>query len=154
MRIFLSARVHDVVGTDDHGHIRFREILIDLIHFKHDVIGYTRLRQENVHVTWHAACHGMDGESNGHSTLPQEAGDFLNRMLGLRDGHAVAWDQHHVSGCTQQFRSFSCTDGHHFACGCRTRGRSASPASTESPGDDRKEVPVHGLAHDVGKDGA
>jgi hypothetical protein len=59
-----ARRVDDVVGADDDGHVGVREVLVDLVHLHHDVVGHLGLGQQHVHVAGHAAGHRVDGKAH------------------------------------------------------------------------------------------
>jgi hypothetical protein len=105
-RVVLRGRVHDVVGADDHGDVGLREVLVDLVHLQHDVVGHLGFGQQHVHVAGHAAGHRVDAEAHVDALVAQQLGDLEHRVLGLRHRHAVARHDDHVLGLAQQLGGF------------------------------------------------
>ena len=85
-----AAGIHDVVGADHHRDVGVREVLVDLVHLHHDVVGHLRLGQQHVHVAGHAAGDRVDAEAHVDALLAQQLGDLVDRVLRLRHRHAVA----------------------------------------------------------------
>ena len=146
--VFLRGRVHDVVRPDDDGHVGRGEILVDLVHLQHDVIGHLRLGQQHVHVARQAARDGVDGEAHGLALGAQLAGQFGHRLLRLRHRHAIARDDDDAVGIVQRRGHAFGIDGDLFA-GDLHRGAGGAAKAAKDHADER---PVHRLAHDVGQD--
>ena len=102
-----------------------REVLVDLVHLHHDVVGHLGLGQQHVHVTRHAAGHRVDAEAHVDALLAQRLGDLVHRVLRLRHRHAVARHDDDVLGLAQQFRGLDRTDRRHLACRLRTAAAAA-----------------------------
>ena len=49
------------------------EVVVDLVHLQHDVVGHLGLGQQHVHVAGHAAGHRMDAEADVDAVLAQRA---------------------------------------------------------------------------------
>ncbi len=69
---------------------------IDFIHLEQLVVGHIRLRQQHVHVSRHPSGHRVDGITHFAAVLLQQLPQFLDGVLGLGDGHAVAGDHDHA----------------------------------------------------------
>lgn len=57
-------RIYRVVGANYQRDVGVREVVVDLVHFEHNVVGHRRFGEENVALAWHAAGDGVDGETN------------------------------------------------------------------------------------------
>jgi hypothetical protein len=134
-RIVLRRRVHDVVGADHHGHVGGREVVVELVHFHHDVVGHLGFGQQHVHVAGHAPRHRVDAEADVDALLAQVLGDFIHRVLGLRHRHAVAGNDDHALGILQQFGGLGGADRHHFTGRLRrlALGRRRAPPPVPKP---------------------
>ena len=90
------------------------------------------------------------------AVLAQRLGDLVDRVLRLRDRHAVARHDDHVLRLRQQLGGLGRGDRRHLAGGLPRRP--ASPARRCSvpkpPAITREEVAVHRAAHDVREDRA
>ena len=62
----------------------------------------------------HAAGYRMNCESDIDATITEQTGNLLNRVLGLCDGHAIAWNQHDIPSTAQKLGCLGCTDGDCF----------------------------------------
>jgi hypothetical protein len=80
VRIVLRRRVHDVVGADDDDDIRVREVLVDLVHLQHDVVGHLGLGQQHVHVPRQTARDRVDGEAHLLARRAQLARQFADTI--------------------------------------------------------------------------
>ena len=49
--VILGSRIDNVVGTDHQHHVCLGEIIVDLIHFEHNVIRYFRFGQQYIHMS-------------------------------------------------------------------------------------------------------
>jgi hypothetical protein len=149
-------RVDDVVRADDDGHIGLGEVFVDLVHLHHDVVGHLGLGQQHVHVAGHAARHRVDGKAHIHALLAQGPGDFVDRVLGLGHGHAVAGHDDGALGFAQHLGVSAALTGATSPWG--SAAAAAPPflagAPAEAARNHADEVAVHGLAHDVAQDGA
>jgi diguanylate cyclase (GGDEF)-like protein/PAS domain S-box-containing protein len=134
-RVVLRRRVHDVVGADHHGDVGGREVVVELVHFQHDVVGHLGFGQQHVHVAGHAPRHRMDAEADVDALLAQVLGDLVHRVLGLRHRHAVAGNDDHALGLLQQFGGLGGADRHHFAGRLRrvALGRRRAPPPVPKP---------------------
>src|SRR5690606_197237 len=101
-RIVERAGVDDVVGADHDDDVRLGEIVVDLVHFEDDVVGDVGFGEQHVHVTGKTACHGMNREAHLGPGVAEGLGDFVQRVLGLGGGHAVARDHDDVLGGGQE----------------------------------------------------
>jgi energy-coupling factor transport system substrate-specific component len=81
---------------------RCREVVVDLVHLEHDVVGHLGLGEQHVHVARHAAGDRMDAEAHVDALLAQQLGDLEHRVLRLRHRHAVAGHDDHVLRVAQQ----------------------------------------------------
>ena len=62
------------------------------------VVGHVGLGQQDVHVARHAPRHRVDGIDHLAAVFLQQPLQFLYRMLGLGDRHAVAGNDDHAFG--------------------------------------------------------
>jgi hypothetical protein len=72
----LGRGVDDVVGADDQHDVGVGEVLVDLVHLEHDVVGHVGLGEQHVHVARQAARDGVDGEAHSAPRLAQQLGDL------------------------------------------------------------------------------
>ena len=126
------------------------EVVVDLVHLEHDVVGHLGLGQQHVHVAGQPARDGVDAEADVDAALAQLAGQVGDAVLGLRDGHAVAGGDDDRAGRGEQFGGAVGGDLAVLAV-VLVLGRAGLDA--EAAGDDGDERPVHRLAHDVGQVG-
>ena len=94
-RVFGGGRVYGVVGTDNQHHIGAWEIVVDFVHFQHDVIGHMGLGEQHVHVSGQATRHRVNAETHVDATVPQDFRHFADAVLGLRHSHAVSRPDNH-----------------------------------------------------------
>ena len=55
-------RVDRVVGADDEHDVGVGEVVVDLVHLEHDVVGHLGLGEQHVHVPGQAAGDRVDAE--------------------------------------------------------------------------------------------
>ena len=79
------------------------EVVVDLVHLQHDVVGHLGLGQQHVHVAGQASRDGVDAEPDVDAAIAQLAGQVGDAVLGLGDGHAVARRDDHRAGRGEQF---------------------------------------------------
>ena len=149
VRVVLSGRVHDVVRADDDGDIRFREVVVDLVHFQHDVIRHFGFRQQHVHVTGQTACNRVDCKADVLALGAQTTGQLGHVLLGLCHSHTVTGDDDHAVGLFQGSSHTIGIDGNLLAFDFHGR---AVRAATKAAKNNRDERAVHRLTHDVGQD--
>ena len=99
----------------------------------------------------HPAGHGVDRVANGHTLVLQEVRHFAQRMLRLRDGHAVPGHDDHTRGIAHDEGGVVRVAALRRPVALISCGRIALLAKPAQ--DDGQERPVHGSAHDVGQDG-
>ena len=87
-----GGRVGDVVGADDERDIAPVELRVDVLHLLELGIGHVRLREEDVHVPRHPPGDRVDRVLHVDAPVLEELGELADRVLGLRDGEAVARD--------------------------------------------------------------
>ena len=75
-RIVERRRVHDVVGADDDRDIGLGELVVDLLHLDHDVVGHARLGEQHVHVAGQPSGHRVNREPDIDPPFAQELGDL------------------------------------------------------------------------------
>ncbi len=102
-RIVLRGRVNGIVSANyQHGiGIGIGEVVVDLIHLQHDVIRDFRFRQQHVHVARQTPGNRVNTKAHLNATGTQALGDFRNRILSLRDRHAIARGDDHRMGVFQ-----------------------------------------------------
>ena len=88
------------------------EVLVDLVHLQHDVVGHLGLGQQHVHVPRQAAGDGVDGEAHllalARATCRVSS---LTDLLRLRHRHAVARHDDDAVGVVQRLRHAGGVDG-------------------------------------------
>ena len=67
-----------------------REFVVDVVHFLHRVVVDVGLGQQHVHVPGHPPGHRVDRVLHRDALVLEQAGQVLDGVLGLGDGHAVA----------------------------------------------------------------
>ena len=75
-RIILRSRIDDIVGAYNDHDIGLGEIVIDLLHFKHDVVRHLGFRQQHVHVPGQSPGNGMDGKAHRLALRTQSFGEL------------------------------------------------------------------------------
>ena len=60
----VGGRVHGVVGADDEHDVGVGEVVVDLVHLQHDVVGHLGLGEQHVHVPGQAAGDRVDAEAD------------------------------------------------------------------------------------------
>src|SRR3546814_13297769 len=65
------------------------DLVVDVLQLEHLVIGHVRLGQQDVHMAWHAARDRMDRIFDVDAFLLEQVGHSAQRVLRLRDSHAV-----------------------------------------------------------------
>ncbi len=89
--------VDGVVGADDQDDGGVVEVVVDLVHLEHDVVGHLGLGEQHVHVAGQPAGDRVDAEPDVDAAGAQLAGQVGDAVLGLGDRHAVAGrDDHRV----------------------------------------------------------
>ena len=103
-------RIDGVVRADDQCHVGVTKVVVYLVHLQHDcnetmllvarcedsedrcrtIIRYRGFSKQNIALSGHASCDGMDREPYIHALRPQHGRDFGYRILGFRHGHAVS----------------------------------------------------------------
>ena len=98
-------------------------------------------------MAWHAAGDRVDRVFNINAFGLQFLAHFLQRMLGLGDGHAIAWDDDHFRGVLHDEGGIiSRADFDGLGRPAAHRDRCVAAKAAE---DDRDKAAVHRLAHDV-----
>jgi hypothetical protein len=123
-----GGRVHDVVRADHHGDVGVREVLVDLVHLEDDVVGHLGLGEQHVHVPGHAARDRVDREAHVDALLAQQLGDLVDRVLRLRDRHAVARHDDDALRLAQQLGRLGAADRRDLALPA-----AAPPAAAGAP---------------------
>ena len=152
MWIILRARIDYIVRSDHQHHVGVGEIVVQLVHFKNDVIGHLGFRQQHVHVARQATRDRMNAEAHFYALVAQKLGDFADRILCLRYRHTVSWHDDDLVGIRQHGTDLVDRRRHYFTL-FFARSRHAA-GGTEPAKDDADKVPVHGAAHDVAEDSA
>ena len=108
------------------------------------------LSEENVHVTGHTACNGVNGEVDFASVVHENVRELLNGVLSLSDSHSVTGDDDNVLCSLKD--EISILDGHGLgflvlaSCCSGLLFRRLEKESSESL--------VHSFAHDECEDDA
>ena len=97
-RIVARRGVGDVVGADDDGDVGTAELAVDVVHLLHRVVLDVGLGQQHIHVPGHAAGDRVDRVLDLDALGLEQVGHLLDRVLGLRDGQAVAGHHDHLVG--------------------------------------------------------
>src|SRR5262249_14237528 len=103
VRVLGGGRVDGVVGADDEDDGGVVEVVVDLVHFQHDVVRHLGLGQQHVHVARQAPGDGVDAEPDVAAVSAQLGGRVGPPVLGLRHRHAVAGGDDHRVGAAEQF---------------------------------------------------
>merc|ERR1719391_264928 len=82
--------VDRVVGSDHQHQVGVVEVVVDLVHLKHNIVGDASLGQEHVELSGHTAGHRVDTESNVLALLPENVDNFSHRVLSLGHSQTVA----------------------------------------------------------------
>ncbi len=77
-----------------------RELAVDVFQFEDFVVGHVGFGEQHVHVARHAARDRVDGVLHFDAFLLQLVRHFVQRVLRLRDRHAVA---RHDDDLTRRF---------------------------------------------------
>ena len=149
----LGGGVDGIVGTDGEDDVVLGHGGVDLLHLKDDVVGDVGLGEEDVHVAGETAGDGVDTEADVLAGAAEDVGELSNGVLGVGDGHTVAGDDEDVLSVPEVVSDTSGIDGEVGALGLLGLGLLGGGALTEATGEDVHEGTVHGLAHDVGKNG-
>ena len=80
-RVSLSGGIDGVVGPDHQHDIGISEVVVDLIHFQHDVVGNLGLSEQDIHVTGQAASDRVDAESNVRAVFAQLARQQVHHRI-------------------------------------------------------------------------
>ena len=75
--------------------IGISKVIVDLVHFQHDVIRYFCFSQQYVHMSRQTPRNRVDTETHVDTTSAQFLGNFSDRILRLRDCHAVPRSNDH-----------------------------------------------------------
>ena len=126
------------------------EVVVDLVHLEHDVVGHLGLGEQHVHVAGQAAGDRVDAEADVDALLAQLPGQLGDGVLRLRDGHAVAGGDHDRRRVGEQVGDLVGLDLAVLAVVAVLAADRAVGA--EAAGDDADERAVHRLAHDVAED--
>ena len=117
------------------------------------VVGHFGLGQQNVHVAWHAARHRVDGVLDRDAFFGEFSGQLFDRVLCTGHGQTITGHDDHSLGIAQYECGVVCTAGLDGPLLLSTT-HGCSSFTTKAAQDDVEERAVHGLAHDVRKDGA
>mmetsp|Transcript_64157 Transcript_64157/g.106061 ORF Transcript_64157/g.106061 Transcript_64157/m.106061 type:complete len:216 (-) Transcript_64157:2486-3133(-) len=147
--VVLCRAVDRVVGADDQRHVCSLELVVDLVHFEHDVVRDIRLRQQHVQLPRHASSDGVDGEGHLH-LVGAEAGHHLrDRVLPLSHGESVPGDDDDLLRRDQLLHDVVEVDYSGLAFDGHLRALGGAQTAKDH-GDDGA---VHGLAHDPRQNG-
>ena len=153
VRVGLGSGVDGIVRADNQHYIGFREVVVDFVHFQHDVVGDFGFGEQYVHMTGQAAGDGVDAEAYFGAVFTQKLGDFGNGVLRLRHCHAVARGDNDAAGVAQHFGDFGGFDFAVFA-DFLAAGGCGGTVGTETACNHGDEGAVHGFTHDVGQNRA
>ena len=164
---FTGGRVHDVAGAYHQHCVAVLEIIVDGFQLAEQVVVHVNFRQKHVHVAGHAASHRMDGIAHAAAPGFHHVGQFLDLVLGLGEGHAVAGHDDQVLHVGQSGNGSRLLHGSFldFGSGLSRRGgglRGFSSFFLRRHGlrngldhglaqQDAGELAVHGPAHDLGQ---
>ena len=141
-----GGRVHRVIRPYHQHHVGFGEIIVDFIHFQHDVVRHFRFGQQHIHVTRQTPCHGMNAKAHVHTCGAQFLRELGHWVLRLCHRHAVAWGDDDAAGIFEHGSQFGGLDFFVFPCDFFARSRRRSTKTTCNHRDERA---VHRLTHDV-----
>mmetsp|Transcript_16953 Transcript_16953/g.34386 ORF Transcript_16953/g.34386 Transcript_16953/m.34386 type:complete len:312 (+) Transcript_16953:674-1609(+) len=149
-RQFLGSRVGDVVGSDHEGDVGLSELLIDLVHLEHPIVGHSGLCEEDVHLSRHSACHWVDPKPNVDVGIAQGLGEICECVLRLCHCHSVPGHNHDALGHLEGVCHL--LDGRLSVFSLLNLGAVSRCRGCVSSQQDVSERPVHCLAHDMGED--
>mmetsp|Transcript_6580 Transcript_6580/g.12392 ORF Transcript_6580/g.12392 Transcript_6580/m.12392 type:complete len:378 (+) Transcript_6580:537-1670(+) len=142
-------RVDDIVGTQDQRNVALLEVVVDLVHLQHDIVGDTSLSQKHVQLTRHTPGDGVNTESDPHSVLIQRLHHLGQRILTLCNSQTVPRDDNNLGSL--------CQHAHHLTKRCLLVDSSVNPSGPLRSGVSTKQhvcdTAVHRHAHDVGQNG-
>lgn len=69
-------RINRIIRTNHNREIRLPKVIIDLVHFKHNIVRNAGFGEEHVALAWHAAGDGVDGEADVGAVGAEEAREF------------------------------------------------------------------------------
>src|SRR4029077_8220425 len=90
--------IGDIVGADDQRDVSLAHVAIDVVHVEEFVVGDVGFGEEHVHVAGHATGDGVNAEADVDAAFGERVEKFADFVLGLRDGHAVAGNDHDFVG--------------------------------------------------------
>eukprot|EP00906_Rhabdomonas_costata_P036632 RCo051364 len=141
--------VHGVVGPQHNRDVRGGEILIDLVHLKHNVVRDARLGEQHVHMPRHASSHGVDRKPELHPVRGEEAEHLRDSVLGLRNSHTVTRNKDHGLRIDKQLGRLW---GQDRGVGAGIADRHRPLPGAEASKQHADDVTVHRHAHDVRQD--
>mmetsp|Transcript_18943 Transcript_18943/g.35697 ORF Transcript_18943/g.35697 Transcript_18943/m.35697 type:complete len:247 (-) Transcript_18943:637-1377(-) len=149
----LGSTVGDVVGTDHEGHVGVREVVVDLIHLQHPIVGNACLCKKHIHLTWHTSCHRVNAKAHLDVCVSQCCGNISHGCLRASHSHTVTRHnddtlglgkhaRHAISGGFYVLLGWACIFINHFGC------------SIHATKDHIAKVAVHCITHDNRQDAA
>jgi hypothetical protein len=140
-RVFRRGGVDGVVRADDEHDVGLGEVVVDLVEFEHDVVRHLGFGEQHVHVARQAPGDGMDAEAHLDAALAQPLREVGDRVLRLRDGHAVARRDDHGRRIAQEcgdsrgirLVDLAVSSSPAAAPRCRSRPRSPRGTTGSSP---------------------
>mmetsp|Transcript_37577 Transcript_37577/g.58695 ORF Transcript_37577/g.58695 Transcript_37577/m.58695 type:complete len:982 (-) Transcript_37577:453-3398(-) len=149
--VLLGRRVDGVVGADDQRDVRLVDVLVDLLHLLHDVVGHARLRQQHVQLPRHAAGDGVDAEDDLDAVVAEDLHQVGDGVLRLGHRQAVPGHDAHLLGVRQVLRHRGVVHDGGLAHHLHGRPLGRLPVAAQQHAAD---VAVHRVAHHVGEHGA
>src|SRR5215472_6274441 len=74
----LGGGIGDVVRPNHECNIDLRKVAVNVVHFHQVIVRNIRFGQQHVHVTWHAARHRVDGETDIDAAFGQRVIEFTD----------------------------------------------------------------------------
>merc|ERR1719494_1035756 len=95
--IFLSSRIDSIIGTNDKHKVGVREVVIQFVHFKHNIIWDPRLSKQHVQLSRHTTSDRMDTETTVDAVFTDSVNKFSDGVLSFSDSQTIprnniVWD--------------------------------------------------------------
>mmetsp|Transcript_152256 Transcript_152256/g.369774 ORF Transcript_152256/g.369774 Transcript_152256/m.369774 type:complete len:257 (+) Transcript_152256:169-939(+) len=147
----LRRGVHHVIGADDEHQVVGLHVRIHLVHLHDPLMRNAGLGQQHVHLSWHAACHGVDSKLEVDLMAVADGRNVSHRSLSMRHRHAVPWNNKDLLGVRDHLRNCG-NAGLRVLLRC-TVATLCHRHVVDATEEDVEDVAVHGVAHDLRQDG-
>merc|ERR1719494_1407344 len=103
--IFLSSRIDSIIGTDDKHKVGVREVIIQFVHFKYNIIWDPRLSKQYVQLSRHTTSNRMDTEATVDAVFADSINKFSDGVLSFSNSQTIPRNDDDVLGCSDQIHS-------------------------------------------------